>query len=265
MSRNKDSLQQTLIVAFLLCLVCSIVVSSAAVLLKDRQTANKLLERNRNVLAAAGMYETGQTAEEINAVFDQFQVKLVDLDNGKYLGQADLDSLGLNVDSYNQRRAAKDDQFSRRIPSSEDIAVIKRRANYALIYVLEKNGIVEKVVLPVHGYGLWGILYGFLAVSGDANTVLGLTFYEHQETPGLGAEVDNPKWKAQWPGKKIYNAEQNVALTVIKGKVLGESEHEIDGLSGATLTTRGVANLIQYWMGDTGFGSFLVNLKAGEA
>jgi Na+-transporting NADH:ubiquinone oxidoreductase subunit C len=108
------------------------------------------------------------------------------------------------------------------------------------------------------------VLYGFLAIEADGNTVSGLTFYEHAETPGLGGEVDNPRWKALWPGKQIVDSNGDVALTVVKGKVIGESDYEIDGLSGATLTSKGVANLIEYWMGDKAFGSYLSKVRSGE-
>jgi Na+-transporting NADH:ubiquinone oxidoreductase subunit C len=265
MSRNKDSLQSTIIVASALCLVCSIVVSTAAVALKDRQKANKLNERNRNVLSAAGMYKPGeQTVKDVQTLFEQFEVKLVDLETGNYLSAADMDTLGIDIATYDQRKASKIDELSIKIPNKEDIAVIKRRAKYAAVYVLEQAGEVKSIVLPVKGYGLWSVLYGFLAIEADGNTVSGLTFYEHAETPGLGGEVDNPKWKALWPGKQIVDDNGEVALTVVKGKVIGESDYEIDGLSGATLTSKGVANLIEYWMGDKAFGSYLAKLRSGE-
>ena len=95
----------------------------------------------------------------------------------------------------------------------------------------------------------------------------GIGFYEHTETPGLGGEVDNPKWKASWVGKSAYDGDV-LALEVIKGKVdtsRDGAEYQIDGLAGATLTTRGVDNLIKYWLGDQGFKSFIENLKTGEA
>ena len=121
--------------------------------------------------------------------------------------------------------------------------------------------------MPVRGYGLWGSLYGFLALEGDGNTVAGLGFYEHKETPGLGGEVDNPRWKSLWPGKQVYSNGE-VELTIMKGAVDPSSpgyEYKVDGLSGATLTTRGLDNLVKYWMGPNGFEPFLNNLKTGEA
>ena len=100
---------------------------------------------------------------------------------------------------------------------------------------------------------------------GDGNSVLGLTFYEHAETPGLGGEVDNPRWKAQWPGKQIMDDGGNIKLHILKGKAEQPDAYTVDGLSGATLTTRGVDNLIHYWLGEHGFGPYLARIRAGEA
>ena len=264
---NKDSLQSTIKVALLLCIACSVLVSGAAVLLKDKQTRNKEFARNRDVLVAAGLFQVGTNDNsDVDEQFKAFSVKLVDLDTGNYLSDEEMQQLGIDPATYEQRRAARDPALSERVPPDLDIAVIKRRAKYASVYVLEENGRVDRVVLPVHGYGLWSTLYGFLAVEGDGNTILGLTFYEHGETPGLGGEVDNPKWRAQWPGKKIYRDDGELGITVTKGGAADVSDpYEVDGLSGATLTGRGVDNLVKYWMGQEAFGRYLAHLKAGDA
>jgi len=149
----------------------------------------------------------------------------------------------------------------------DDIAKIKRRENYATVYLVESNGELDKIILPVRGAGLWSTLHGFLALENDLNTVAGLGFFEHGETPGLGGEVDNPNWKALWPGKKVYD-EGDAKIQLIKGSVdanTAEAEHKVDGLSGATLTSRGVTNLLQFWMGENGYKPFLSNLQSGEA
>lgn len=261
---NNDTVRKTLIVAFLLCLVCSVIVSVASVWLKPLQIANKSLDFKRNILAAAGLLQEGMSVDE---QFKQISIKLVDLDTGKYTDAIDLEK-------YDQRKAAKIPEQSDALSNDDDIAKISRREKYAKVYLVEKNiegnvaknTAIDKVILPVKGYGLWSTLYGFIALEGDLNTVAGLGFYEHAETPGLGGEVDNPSWKQLWQGKKIYRGDE-VALTVIKGKVTDNTKdksYKIDGLSGATLTTRGVDNLIKFWMGDMGYGKFLSNLKGGE-
>ncbi len=267
MSSNKDTLKSTIIVALLLCIVCSVLVSGAAVLLKQAQTENKEYARNRDVLVAAGMFDPAvHDKAYVEETFKKFSVNLVDLETGKVLSDEEAQAKGIDPANYDQRKASRNPELSERIPADEDIATIKRKARYAAVYVLEKaDGTVDRVVLPVHGYGLWSTLYGFLAVEGDGNTILGLTFYEHAETPGLGGEVDNPKWKRQWPGKKIFESDGNVGITVTKGGAADAgSDYEIDGLSGATLTTRGVDNLVHYWVGKNGFGPYLESLQAGE-
>jgi len=118
------------------------------------------------------------------------------------------------------------------------------------------------VVLPVYGKGLWSTLYGYLALKKDIETVQGLTFYEHGETPGLGGEVDNANWKAQWVGRQVYDETGTPALGVSKGPAPEEDPFLVDGLSGATITSIGVSNLVQYWVSDEAYGSYLNKLKS---
>jgi Na+-transporting NADH:ubiquinone oxidoreductase subunit C len=253
---SKDSTKKTITVAFLLCLVCSVVVSGAAVILKPKQVANKALDKKTNILAAAGMDTEGA---DINELFSQFTVKVVDLDKGQY-------NTTIDPASFDQRKSAKQPKLSDELSDDDDLAQINRRERFATIYLVEKEGQIEKIILPVHGYGLWSTLYGFLALEGDGNTVAGIGFYEHAETPGLGGEVDNPRWKANWIGKRIYNDEGQSSIKLVKTAV-SESDpasvHKVDALSGATLTSVGVQNLFNFWMGNKGFGPFLTNLRAG--
>ncbi len=253
---SNDTVGKTIGVALALCIVCSVVVSTAAVMLKPMQVANKSLDFKRNILAAAGLLKEGVSVEE---QFKQISTKLVDLETGQYTEVAE------GVEKYDQRKMSKVSGRSVELTGAEDIAKISRRVNVAKVYLVESESGVETVILPIKGYGLWSTLYGFLALGSDLNTVVGLGFYEHAETPGLGGEVDNPNWKGLFPGKKAYDAEGNVGLTVVKGRATADSDHEIDGLSGATLTGRGVDNLIKFWLGDKGYAGFLNNLKNGEA
>jgi len=254
---SNDSIQKTLIVAFSLCIVCSVIVSTAAVLLKPTQEINKTLDRKRNILAAAGMLQEGVGVEE---QFAQVSTRVVDLRTGTF-------SDAVDPEEFDQRKAAKDPAESMALSAAQDQAKISRRENYALVYLVEDGqGDIDKIILPIHGYGLWSTLYGFIALESDGNTVAGLGFYEHGETPGLGGEVDNPRWKAVWPGKEVYRDDE-VAIGLIKGAVdpsNASAAWQIDGLAGATLTARGVTNLVQFWLGENGFEPFLNNLKSGE-
>lgn len=266
MSNNKETTTKTITVAFLLCLVCAAIVASSVIFLKPVQQKNLDLYLKTNILAAAGMLKENASKAEIESTFKTITPKLVNLDTGEYATPEDVGKR--SVKDYDQRKASRDPKLSSPIPGDEDIAVIKRRAKYAKIYLVEKKGKIEKIILPIHGYGLWSTLYGFVALDSDANTVAGLGFYEQLETPGLGGEVDNPRWKALWPGKKIYNLQksQDPQITLVKGGVdtsRPDAIYKVDALSGASLTSRGVTNLLQYWLGKHGFEKYLENVRKG--
>ena len=123
---------------------------------------------------------------------------------------------------------------------------------------------VDQIVLPVYGKGLWSTLYGFLALAADTRTVRGITFYQHAETPGLGGEVDNDDWKAQWIGRVALDDEYQPQIDVVRGVADPDTDYQVDGLSGATITSNGVEGLVDYWLGDDGFGPFLERFRNGE-
>ena len=253
MSSSNESINKTVTVALVLCLVCSVVVSAAAVLLRPAQAVNEKVNMQMNILQAAGLYDPNQSIK------DQFQAvstRLVNLSTGEFVE-------GIEAEGYNQRKAAKDPSMNRLISKAKDIASIKRQAKIAKVYLIQTDDQVEKIILPIHGYGLWSTLYGFMALEGDANTVAGLGFYEHAETPGLGGEVDNPNWREQWTGKQVYE-DNAVAIRLVKGGAKRSDKYGVDALSGATLTSRGVDNLVKFWLSDEGFKPFLNNLKQGR-
>lgn len=252
---NKDSTMGTIVVAMVLCIVCSVVVSTAAVMLKPTQQENKKKDFQRSILAAAGLLQEGKTVEE---QFEQVTTKLVDLDSGKY---TDGDAA-----SFDQRQAAKDPALSEELADDLDEAKISRRENTSAVYLIsDAAGNLDKIILPIRGAGLWSTLYGFIALESDYDTIAGIGFYEHGETPGLGGEVDNPRWKQIWIGKEIFNDSGDVSIQVIKGQASRDDAHSIDGLSGATLTSKGVSDLVRFWLGDNGFKPYLSNLKEGDA
>lgn len=258
MSAKNETLSRVLIVALGLCIVCSVVVSTAAVALKPQQAANKARDLKRNILMAGGLYNPELSVEE---QFASIEARVVDLDTGMFLDDVD-------PSTFDQRKAAKHPSSSKALSGDEDLAKILRRENRATVYLVnDESGALDRIILPIHGYGLWSTLYGFVALESDANTIVGLGFYEHGETPGLGGEVDNPNWKAKWPGKLAYK-DGEVAISILKGAVNPASvdaSWQVDGLSGATLTTKGVHNLVQYWLGDDGFAPLLGNIRGGNA
>jgi len=240
------------------CLVCSIVVSTSAVALRERQDRNKVLDRQTKVLVVAGLIDEGQkaTPEEVEQLFESnILAKIVDLESGEY----DVDA---DAASYDQRKATKDPALSREAPANS--AGLRRLPKQGLVYQRVEGGEVLSIILPVEGKGLWSTLYGFIALAPDTRTIKGITFYEHGETPGLGGEVDNPSWKALWPGRKAFDQEWEPTIEVIKGSAgpVEEDPYSVDGLSGSTLTSRGVTNLVQFWLGENGFEPYLEKLRS---
>jgi Na+-transporting NADH:ubiquinone oxidoreductase subunit C len=251
-----NTVSGTLIVATVLCLVCSLLVSGTAVALRDRIASNKLANRQRNVLIAAGLFDPQtNTIDDVPGLFEQvqaFAVQLPTRDGDQTAGQI--------VEMPAEPTMVP-------IPPELDLAGIKARPAVAEVYVLlGEDGSPEQFILPVHGKGLWSTLYGYLALKADVEAGLpvgGITFYEHAETPGLGGEVDNPSWKAQWPDKQLFNNDWEPVLRVTKpGNASGPAE--VDGLSGATVTANGVQGLVNYWLGPDGFGPFLERYRQGE-
>ena len=253
---SKDTVSKTIVVALALCIVCSVVVSTAAVMLKPAQEANVQEDRQRNILAAAGLLQEGVPVAE---QFANISARAVDLRTGRFTDEVD-------AQAFNQVQAAKDPAMSAQLGDA-DTANIGRREDIGVVYLVGDDNSPETVIIPIRGAGLWGQMYGFLALESDIKTIAGIGFYEHKETPGLGGEVDNPRWKGLWPGKRAFR-DGEVAIEVIKGTVNREGEmaaYQVDGLSGSTLTTRGVNNLVRFWLDENGYGPFLANLKAGEA
>lgn len=256
-----ETLTKTLTVAVCVSLVCAVFISTASVMLRPMQISNVELDKQKNILQAAGLYDPTQ---DITTQFAHVDAQVIDLKTGRMM----------NVDAsqFNPLKAAKTIDAKWSLPVNElgidDIAKIGRRENNSIVYLIRKDGALDKIILPIRGYGLWSTLYGFLALEGDATTIAGIGFYQHGETPGLGGEVDNDTWKAQFIGKKLYRQGDNgVAFRILKGKVLPNSpnaDYEVDGLAGATLTTRGVDNLIQFWLGYSGFAPFLQRIHRGE-
>jgi Na+-transporting NADH:ubiquinone oxidoreductase subunit C len=257
---RKETIKKTFIVAIVLSLVCAVVVSSAAVLLRPMQEQNRQQDIQRNILEIAGMLEQGKSLEE---QFERVETRVINLETGTFTDAVD-------PDNYDQLAAARDPEMSNKVAKEADIASISRREKYAKIYMVpDEEGNLKTVILPIRGYGLWGTLYGFIALEAQTYEVVGLGFYQHQETPGLGGEVDNPRWKEQWEGKRIYGNDLNdVEVSLVKGDVQPtdpDADYKIQGLTGATLTTRGIQRMLEYWMGEEGYAKFLRNLRAGEA
>lgn len=262
MSNQKESIARTLLVALLVCLVCSVFVAGAAVLLKPAQQENRQLDRQRSILAIAGLGDAQTPAAEVRTLFgNRIRPRLVDLQTGQF-------SEAHDASTFDALKAAREPSQSSALSGEQDVASIRRREQFTTVYwVADEKGQLETLVLPVRGYGLWSTLHGFVALKADLNTVSGFGFYQHAETPGLGGEVDNPKWKALWPGKTLFDANGLPVIALVKGGVdpqNPQATHQVDALAGATLTSKGVQNLLHFWLGNDGFGPFLAHLRKGE-
>lgn len=261
MSKPKSNNAKTISVALTLCLVCSVLVSAVAVGLKPAQIENARLDRNKNILVAAGMYNAeSDTASDVAERFKDFDVEIIDLNTGDYLDDDALKAAGIpDRNAYDASQATKNQALSEDL-GDNDPAGIGRKPKYAKVYVKNDDaGNPEMVVLPIQGYGLWGTIYGFLTLESDMNTIKGISFYEHKETPGLGARIEEPEWRAQWSGIQSYDEDGNVATGVTKAGT--PKDNWVDGISGATLTGRGVSNMIQFWLGEQGYKPYLDKLR----
>lgn len=252
----------SIVFAAAICLVCAVVVSSSAVSLRERQEANAFLDKQRNVLIAAGVAREGEelTSEQIERRFEPIETVVIDLETGEEL--PDIDPA-----TFNQRAASGDPRTSRAAP--KNLAGLERVPRRALVYRVEEDGEdgrLKLLVLPIEGKGLWSTLYGFIALDADLQTIRGITFYEHKETPGLGGEVDNPRWKALWPGRKAFDESFEPRIQVIRGRAgpPEEDPYRVDGLAGATMTSRGVTHMLRFWLGENGFEPYLQKLRQSK-
>ena len=241
------------------CLVCGIVVAGSAESLRERQEVNQQLDKKKKVLGVVSLYESGEeiTPDEIDKRFaDNIEAKLVDLGTGQY-----VDVSAEELAAFDQRKARQDPARSQ--AAGSNAAQVARVPNQALVFLKLKDGKVDQLVLPIEGKGLWSTLYGYIALESDTNTIAGITFYEHGETPGLGGEVENPSWQALWPGRKAFDGQWSPKINVKKGAAgsVSEDPHNVDGLSGATITGRGVGHLLQFWLDEERFGAYLANFR----
>ena len=249
----------TILFSGAVCIVCAVLVSSAAVSLKENQLRNAALDKQRSVLFAAGLARPGESldVDETLRRFAQVRPVVVDLATGE---PTDIDPA-----TFDQAKAAKDPATSSAAPQNR--ASVQRLPHHALVYEVVKDGELSMAVVPIEGYGLWSTLYGFLAIGADGNTIEGITYYQHGETPGLGGEVDNPKWKALWPGRRIYGESGRPVIRVVKGTAGSpeEAPYEVDGLTGATITSNGVTAMLDFWLGEAGFQKYLRKFQEAPA
>lgn len=239
-----------------LAFACSALVAVAAVGLRPLQEANKTLDQKKNILNAAGIYQPDQPVDK---QFEAIETRIINLDDGSFVPRESIDP-----ENYNQLAASLTDEGGTKLSRSEDPAGIRRLEHYSLVYLVKKDGQISEIVLPVRGKGLWSTMYAYVAIDSDLTTIRGISFYEHGETPGLGGEVENPRWEAGWKDKKLYAPDGDLKIEVVKNSSQSSPEEQpylVDGISGASLTSQGVENLMRFWFGNHGFQPFFKRIK----
>ncbi|MEE8495836.1 MAG: Na(+)-translocating NADH-quinone reductase subunit C [Xanthomonadales bacterium] len=252
---DNESPLKAIIVVTATALVCSVLVTVAAVTLRPIQWAHQDLERNRHIVRISGLMDPADELSdwEIIAAFQDLDARLVDLDRGAF-------DETFNPDTFDTRKAAGDPEFSVTIPADQDVAGLKRRSRLMTVYLVRDGDDLHRIILPVYGPGMWSTIYGFLALESDLNTIAEMSFYEQEETAGIGDQILRPDWLARWRGKRLYDEQGVVRFRIAGGSVdprSPDAAYQVDALTGASVTAGGVTNLIRYWLGPHGFANFL--------
>ncbi len=216
------------------CVFCSIAVAGTATLLKDRQDLNKERDLKSAILEALqlGGDLDGPAIDE--TWDDRVQLVFYRPDGSLVTDAAAADLTGdglLDMDDATAARVAV--KGTDKAP--ELLPLYKR---------VDDGSAVGAWALPLQGKGLWGPLSGYLALSPDGSTVIGSTFFAPKETPGLGAEIQEPAFEDAWKGKKVMDSGKPSAIAVTKPG-LAQGDHAVDGISGATITSRGVDEMVE--------------------
>ena len=256
---SKDSPLKALIVVLAVSLACSILVSTASITLKPIQLLNQKVERGRNIVALTGLVPAGKelSNEEILQAVDQLDVRVVNIDTGEFDNSVD-------PETFDARAAVNNPDLSVAIPAADDLARLGRRAQHAIVYLVWEGDALKRIILPIHGQGMWSTLHGLIALEADLNTIAAVTFYEQAETAGLGDQITRPDWQAQWQGRKLFDSQGEVAFRVAAGSVTKGSpaaRHQVDAMSGATVTGDSVTRLVKFWFGHAGYQTFISNLQ----
>lgn len=213
-----------LLFATIICVTCSLMLATAAVALRGRQEMNVVLDQKINVLQAFGEHVKDERGKkivgpaEVEALFQKHITEvIIDAETGAVVP-------GLT---------------SATVPPDELDAKTKLR-----LYLWKDGGEVTRYAFPISGRGLWSTIYGFVALDRDLATILGITFYKHGETPGLGAECEKPWFQKNFSGKRLWADGQLLPFRIWKGHAPQDNDHAVDGISGATITGNGITQFL---------------------
>lgn len=241
-----------------ICVVCSLGVAGASMGLRDLQQANERKAFQQKVLSAVGLPELAEgetpkpmSAEEVDSMFTE-RLKLVVVDRE---GKESL------TDKTDEEKLAAVEQARAEAKGTDEPPA------YNPVYVRKDGDATKAYALELKGKGLWGPISGYLALEPDGKTVMNVAFDAPKETPGLGAEIMNPPFLSRWPGKSISQNGQLRPISVVKGSAAlacpGETEHCVDGVSGATITSRGVDSMVEKAI-ESEYAPYLKKIQAGS-
>lgn len=230
---NRNSNTYTFLYAAIMVILVAAVLASVSMALKPRQKRNFEIEKKKNILASVNIESDAATAEKIYAdkILNEYLVNV----KGE---QVDGDAF--NTDLKKERAKSTDEMV---------LPVFEFQTDEGLKYVL-----------PLRGSGLWGPIWGYVSLNDDMNTVYGANFDHEGETPGLGAEISTTAFEEQFVGKKLFdNAGKLVSILVAKVGEVAPEEHKVDGISGGTITSKGLQNMLKDDF--TGYQEFLKSKK----
>ncbi len=253
---NKAAFRSLMVLAGV-ALLCSILVSVATTTLRPIHERNELLQRYRNVVSLTGLVGDDSDDAAVFEAVELLDARVVDLSSGEF--RPDIDPVAVN-----SRSALNDPDTSTAIPADKDLARLGRRTDYEVVYLVWHDQTFSRIILPINGQGMWSTLYGYIAIEADLETIAAVTFYEQAETAGLGDQIEDPDWQAQWQGRSLYSDAGDLLFQVASGPVNLSSPsaaYQVDGLTGATITAAGVTNLVRYWFGSHGYGPLLAQMK----
>lgn len=248
-----ESRTKTIAVAFIASTVCAVLVTGATVLLRPVQAQNRALEQQARL---EGLLAEIPGLSQILAASDEMALStvVVDLRRARAAQDVTPETLpGALADSTNWTA----------LTPQEDVANLGSRADLKQIYLLRgPEDRVELAILPVSSTGYGGPIEAMIAIGEDMNTVAGLAVTAHNETPGLGARIDEPAWRQQFAGKRIADDTGTVRLSVARGAAT--TEYEVDAITGATRTSNAMARMLEFWLGPSGYGPLLSAIRRGE-
>jgi Na+-transporting NADH:ubiquinone oxidoreductase subunit C len=259
---SRDSPKNALLVVLVTALVCSSLVSAAVVLLRPIQLNNQLLDQSRNIMQLTGLQAAGDELDddEMLGLYKSVDRRIINISDAVF-------DKAIDPNTFDKRKAVNDPELGVQIPAGLDLASLGRRSRFAPVYIVWKDGELERMILPVRGAGMWSMLYGYIALESDLNTIAGMTFYEQNETPGLGDQITHVHWLEQWKGRRVFDEQGETRFRVSEGVVAAGSAtsgYEVDALTGATVTGNAVTNMMHYWFGPHGYQDFLAQLRDSD-